>query len=70
MNLSLFGIILCLTIFSILLVFIFKQPYKKINEEQMQQSSILNSQIIETIENVFEVVKSIELLLSSSLFSA
>jgi len=47
MNLSLFGIIICLTICSILLVFIFKQPYKKINEEQMQQSSVLNSQIIE-----------------------
>ncbi len=56
MNLSLFGIILCLTIFSILLVFIFKQPYKKINEEQMQQSSILNSQIIEGLRAV-ETIK-------------
>lgn len=56
MNLSLFGIILCLTIFSVLLVFIFKQPYKKINEEQMQQSSILNSQIIEGLRAV-ETIK-------------
>lgn len=56
MNLSLFGIIICLTICSILLVFIFKQPYKKINEEQMQQSSILNSQIIEGLHAV-ETIK-------------
>jgi len=41
MNLELFGISIFMTIISILLVFIFKQPYKKINEEQMQQSSIL-----------------------------
>ena len=56
MNPSLFGIIVCLTICSILLVFIFKQPYKKINEEQMQQSSILNSQIIEGLRAV-ETIK-------------
>lgn len=56
MNLSLFGIIICLTIGSILLVFIFKQPYKKINEEQMQQSSLLNSQIIEGLRAV-ETIK-------------
>lgn len=56
MNFSLFGIIICLTICSILLVFIFKQPYKKINEEQMQQSSILNSQIIEGLRAV-ETIK-------------
>ena len=56
MNLSLFGIIICLTICSILLVFIFKQPYKKINEEQMQQTSVLNSQIIEGLRAV-ETIK-------------
>jgi ATP-binding cassette subfamily B protein len=56
MNLSLFGIIIRLTICSILLVFIFKQPYKKINEEQMQQSSVLNSQIIEGLRAV-ETIK-------------
>ena len=56
MNLSLFGIIICLTICSILLVFIFRQPYKKINEEQMQQSSVLNSQIIEGLRAV-ETIK-------------
>lgn len=56
MNASLFGIIVFLTICSILLVFIFKHPYKKINEEQMQQSSVLNSQIIEGLRAV-ETIK-------------
>ncbi|MEE1057513.1 MAG: peptidase domain-containing ABC transporter [Acutalibacteraceae bacterium] len=56
MNSSLFGIIICLTICSILLVFIFKHPYKKINEEEMQQSSVLNSQIIEGLRAV-ETIK-------------
>lgn len=56
MNLSLFGIIICLTICSVLLVFVFKQPYKKLNEEQMQQSSVLNSQIIEGLRAV-ETIK-------------
>ncbi len=41
---------------SIILVFIFKQPYKKINEEQMEQSAVLNSQIIEGFRAV-ETIK-------------
>ena len=56
MNTSLFVIIVFMTIVSIGLVFIFKQPYKKINEEQMQQASILNSQIIEGLRAV-ETIK-------------
>lgn len=56
MNTTLFVIILFMTIVSILLVFIFKHPYKKINEEQMQQASILNSQIIEGLRAV-ETIK-------------
>lgn len=56
MNTTLFGIIIFMTIISILLVFLFKQPYKKINEEQMQQSSVLNSQIIEGLRAV-ETIK-------------
>ena len=56
MNTRLFVIILFMTIVSILLVFIFKQPYKKINEEQMQQASVLNSQIIEGLRAV-ETIK-------------
>ena len=56
MNSKLFAIIALLTLMSIVLVFIFKQPYKKINQEQMQQASILNSQIIEGLEAV-EMIK-------------
>lgn len=56
MNISLFVVILFMTLISILLVFIFKQPYKKINEEQMQQSAVLNSQIIEGLRAV-ETIK-------------
>ncbi|MEE1281541.1 MAG: peptidase domain-containing ABC transporter [Acutalibacteraceae bacterium] len=56
MNISLFVVILFMTLISILLVFIFKQPYKKINEEEMQQSAVLNSQIIEGLRAV-ETIK-------------
>lgn len=56
MNSKLFAIIALLTLLSIVLVFIFRQPYKKINQEQMQQASILNSQIIEGLETV-EMIK-------------
>lgn len=56
MNSRLFAIIALLTLLSIVLVFIFRQPYKKINQEQMQQASILNSQIIEGLEAV-EMIK-------------
>lgn len=56
MNPKLFAIIIFMTIVSLLLVFIFRQPYKKINEEQMQQASILNSEIIEGLRAV-ETIK-------------
>ncbi len=56
MNLTLFAVILFMTLISIILVFIFKQPYKKINEEQMEQSAVLNSQIIEGLRAV-ETIK-------------
>lgn len=56
MNSGLFAIIIFMTIVSVLLVFIFKQPYKKINEEQMHQSAVLNSQIIEGLRAV-ETIK-------------
>ena len=56
MNPTLFGIIVFMTIISIVLVFVFKQPYKKINEEQMQQGAVLNSQIIEGLRS-FETIK-------------
>ena len=56
MNAELFSIILFTTIISILLVFIYKPIYKKLNEEEMQQSSILNSEIIESLRGV-ETIK-------------
>lgn len=56
MNTQLFIGISILTIMSIVLVFVFKQPYKSINQQQMQQASILNSQIIEGLEAV-EMIK-------------
>lgn len=56
MNPKLFAIIVVMTVISIILVFIFKQPYKRINEEQMQQSSALNSEIIEGLRAV-ETIK-------------
>jgi ATP-binding cassette subfamily B protein len=56
MNTKLFVVIVFMMIVSVILVFIFKQPYKKINEQQMQQASILNSEIIEGLRAV-ETIK-------------
>jgi len=56
MNARLFAIIAIITVVNIILVFIFRQPYKKINQQQMQQASILNSQIIEGLRAV-ETIK-------------
>jgi ATP-binding cassette subfamily B protein len=56
MDMQLFGIIALLTVINIILVFCFKQPYKKLNIEQMQQASILNSEIIEGLNGV-ETIK-------------
>ncbi|MCR4673730.1 MAG: peptidase domain-containing ABC transporter, partial [Lachnospiraceae bacterium] len=56
MNTNLFAIIILMTLVSIILVFIFMQPYKRINEEQMQQASVLNSEIIEGLRSI-ETIK-------------
>ncbi len=56
MNSTLFGISLFSTMLSLLLVIIFKQPYKRINEETMQQSAVLNSQMIESLRGI-ETIK-------------
>lgn len=53
---GLFAIIFLLTMVSAIVVLCFRQPYKKINMEQMQQMSILNSEIIEGLEGV-ETIK-------------
>lgn len=57
MNSTLFGLIIIMAIVSFLLVFAFRQPFKKINEESMQQSATLNSQLIEGLRSV-ETIKS------------
>ncbi len=56
MNSTLFAISLFSTLLSLLLVIIFKQPYKRINEETMQQSAVLNSQMIESLRGI-ETIK-------------
>lgn len=56
MNSTLFSISLFSTALSLLLVIIFKQPYKRINEETMQQSAVLNSQMIESLRGI-ETIK-------------
>ena len=56
MNKELFGIIIVITFVNMILVLLFKEPYKKINEESMFQSSKLNSQIIESLRSI-ETIK-------------
>lgn len=56
MNQKLFVVILVLTIISAVLVFIFKEPYKKINLEQMEAGARLNSHIIESLKGI-ETIK-------------
>ena len=56
MNAMLFSISLFMALVSILLVLVYKQPYKKINEETMIQSAALNSQMIESLRGI-ETVK-------------
>jgi len=45
-----------MVIFNIVLIYVFKKPYKKLNQEEMESSAFLNSQLIESIQNV-ETVK-------------
>ena len=56
MNARLFAVIILMTISNILLVLAFRPIYKKINEEQMQQASIMNSEIIEGLRGI-ETIK-------------
>lgn len=49
---SLFVIILIMAILSALLMFAFRAPYRKLNRKTMEQNARLNSQIIESLNNV------------------
>lgn len=51
-NAKLFLILFIMVIINIILIYIFKKPYKEINKKQMEAGSILNSQIIESIQNI------------------
>lgn len=55
-NATLFGILLLIVLVNIVLIYIFKKPYKKINQDQMESSAMLNSQLIESMKNI-ETVK-------------
>lgn len=46
-----------MVIINILLLYVFKKPYKKLNYEQMESGAYLNSQLIESMQNI-ETIKS------------
>lgn len=55
MNNQLFGIILLMVAFNVILIYLFKKRYKTLNYEQMTASSMMNSQLIESIKNIESV---------------
>lgn len=57
MNSTLFLILFIMVVINIILVYLFKKPYKKINYEKMESSAVLNSHLIESIRNI-ETLKS------------
>ena len=57
MNSRLFLILVIIVLVNIVLIYIFKKPYKKLNHEQMEAGAWLNSQLIESVQNI-ETVKS------------
>jgi len=52
MNSTLFIVILILTVISAVLIYVFKEPYKKINLKRMEAGARLNSHIIESLKGV------------------
>lgn len=57
LNSSLFLILIVMVCINIILIYIFKKPYKKLNYEQMEAGAMLNSHLIESMQNI-ETVKS------------
>jgi ATP-binding cassette subfamily B protein len=51
MNKTLFAIIAVLTLVNIVLVYVFKKPYKELNLQSMEKGAALNSQIIDSVSN-------------------
>jgi len=56
-NSSLFLILIIIVLINIILIYIFKKPYKKLNYDQMEAGAMLNSHLIESMRNI-ETVKS------------
>ena len=52
LNPKLFMILIVMVIINIILIYIFKKPYRKINYEQMEAGAALNAQLIESIRNI------------------
>lgn len=57
LNSGLFLILLVMIVINIILIYMFKKPYKKINYEQMETSAMMNSHLIESMQNI-ETIKS------------
>lgn len=57
LNATLFLILICMVIVNIILLYIFKKPYKKLNYEQMESGAFMNSHLIESMQNI-ETIKS------------
>lgn len=53
---NLFGVTLIMAGLSAILVFLFRSPYRKLNRRSMEQNARLNSQVIESLNNI-EAVK-------------
>lgn len=57
LNSSLFLILVIMVIINIILIYIFKKPYKKLNYDQMEAGAYMNSHLIESMQNI-ETIKS------------
>ena len=55
-NLTLFFLVLIVVLVNVALIYLFKKSYKRINYEQMEAGAMMNSQLIESIQNI-ETVK-------------
>ncbi len=58
-NSTLFIIIVVVIVIQAILIYIFKNPYKKINYEQMEANVFLNAQLIESIKNIDTIKSSV-----------
>lgn len=55
-NLTLFFLVLIVVLVNVALIYLFKKSYKRINYEQMEAGAMMNSQLIESIQNI-ETIK-------------